>query len=395
MSNKNKKLTDFGDGNSKKSIDNSPNGKKSENIDESQKNNEDKTGNDSDGSTVCSCYHEMKIEHQDTIDELGITPPKCGHCIAYLSNEVSAGSASNYNSSLRFFIESIHQQGICIDDIEFTDVRGHFETRGKQRLSKSTIAIDKSAIKGVISRYEAENKKFPELSWKISENIDPSNYSTGSKFERTPLKNEEINKLISESDDFRNKLMVVTSIETGPRAKAITLIKISDVNLEKKEIELKNTKSGGTYVIPLTDNLAALLKHWIQNIRISYIVEGDSSYLFPSRKGGKMLVANYRTIVNTAAKEAGIQEEIGKIPLTGKQKNFWNTDKDYRVKWKVDVHTLRHTFSRLLKNNDVSKEARIYALDHSRDVTDGYGIDEEACKKEIKNKFDGIDIDTM
>ncbi len=189
--------------------------------------------------------------------------------------------------------------------------------------------------------------------------------------------------------------MVVTSIETGPRAKAITLIKISDVNLEKKEIELKNTKSGGTYVIPLTDNLAALLKHWIQNIRISYIVEGDSSYLFPSRKGGKMLVANYRTIVNTAAKEAGIQEEIGKIPLTGKQKNFWNTDKDYRVKWKVDVHTLRHTFSRLLKNNDVSKEARIYALDHSRDVTDGYGIDEEACKKEIKNKFDGIDIDTM
>jgi len=361
----------------------------------SDKNNKDETEKRSDSSTVCSCYYKMKIKHQKTIDELAITPPKCGHCIEYLCKEVSTGSARSYNSSLRFFIKNIHQQGICIDSVKFTDVRDHFETREKQGLAKSTIISDKSAITGVISRFEAEYKKFSEVSWKISNNIDPSNYSTGTKFERSPLKNEEIKKLMAGLDDFRNKLMVITSIETGPRATATILIKVSDVNLEKNEIELKNTKTGGTYVIPLTDNLAVLLDHWIQNIRSSYITEDGNPYLFPSRGGGKMSINTYNKIVHTAAKEAEIQEEIGKIKITGRQKEIWNSQKDYRSKWKVDVHTLRHTFSRLLKDNNVSKEARRYALDHSGDVTDGYGVDEEACKKEIKNKFDGIDIETI
>jgi integrase len=251
---------------------------------------------------------------------------------------------------------------------------------------------DKSAIKGVISRFEAENKKFPEVSWKISENIDSSNYSTDAKYEREPLQNEEIKQLMAALDDLRDKLMVLTSIETGPRAKATTLIKLPDVNLEKKQIKLKNTKSGGTYIMPLTNELAALLEHWIQNVRTSYIINEDNPYLFPSRNNGRITQKGYNKFVYTAAKEAGIQEKIAEIPITGKQREVMNKDKDYRIKWKVDIHSLRHTFSRLLKNNEVSKEARIYALDHSRDVTDGYGIDEEACRKEIRNKFDGIDI---
>lgn len=394
MSDKNKKLTDFDIRNDQKSTGSTPD-KKTEGERENNQNRKVEKRKNSDSTTVCGCYEEMKSKHQGKIDELDITPPKCGHCIAYLCNEAPEKSVSVYNCSLKFFIESIHLQEVCIDDVEFVDVRDYFENREKQGLAKSTITRDKSAIKGVIGRFEAENKNFPEVSWKMSENIDPSNYSTDTKYEREPLQKEEIKQLMAALDDLRNKLMILTNIETGPRAKATTLIKLSDVNLEKKQIKLKNTKSGGTYIIPLSNKLAALLEHWIQNVRTSYITNENNPYLFPSRQDGKLSKEEYNRFVHAAGKEAGIQEKIAEIPITGKQREMFNNNSDYRTKWKVDVHALRHTFSRLLKNNDVSKDARIYALDHSRDVTDGYGIDEEASREEIRKKFNGIDISIL
>jgi integrase len=390
MTIENKKLTDF------------TREKKQTSIEEtlSDKNNRDnsdnnKTKDNLNSNRVCDCYEEMKNKHQNTIDELGITPPKCGHCIAYLANELSEGTAATYNSSLRFFVESIHQQGVCINDVEFVHVRKYFEERKKIELSKSTINVDKNAIKGAISRYEAENKKFPEVSFKISQNIDADKYGTGDSFERKHLNSEKRRLLIKELDDIRNKLMVLTTIEAGPRADATTLIKVSDVNLKDKELKLKNTKSGGTYIMPLTDKLAAVLEHWLQNERSSYIVNENNKYLFPSRMGGKISKRAYRDIVHAAAQEAGIQKKLAEIPLTGKQRDSKKFDDDYRIKWEVDVHSLRHTFSRLLKNDNISKETRRYALDHSGDITDDYGIEEDACRDEIRNKFDGVEISIL
>jgi len=390
MSRKNKKLTDFihqGNTESRKKIVDGNEPKKGETLEKSN----DCTKESQSSSTVCDCYHEINKKYEQEIEELNISPPKCGHCIEYLCNEVSAGSAPTYNSSLRIFIEEIHQSGVCIDNIQFIHVRDFFEFRKKQKRSKSTITRDKAAINGAISRFEAEYKKFPEVSWKISQNINTKDYSINSGFERDPLTDEEIEKLVVVLDDFRNQLMVLVSMETGPRAEATCLIKVSDVDLEKREIELKNTKIGGEYKLPLTENLSILLEHWIKKVRSSYVFDEANPYLFPSRAGGKLSENAYRKIVHFAAKEAGIQEKMTRIPVTETQKEAMNMSKDYRIKWKVDVHTLRHTFSRLLKSSKVSKEARKYALDHSTDVTDNYGIDKAACIKEIRNKFEGVD----
>ena len=390
MTKENKKLTDFIKEKKQTSIENTSD-------DENNRDNNDvtRTKDNLNSNRICDCYEEMKNKHQNIIDELGITPPKCGHCIAYLANELSEGTAPVYNSSLQFFVESIHQQGVCINDVKFVHVRKYFEERKKEKLSKSTINVHKNAIKGLIARFEAESKKFPIVSYKISQNIDADKYSTGDSFERNPLKNEEIELLMKELDDIRNKLMVLTTIETGPRADATTLIKVSDVDLKEKKLKLKNTKSGGTYTMPLTDKLAAVLEHWLQNERSSYIVNENNTYLFPSRNGGKISRDTYLSIVHTAAQEAGIQNKLAEIPLTGKQRDSKGFGDDYRIKWKVDIHSLRHTFSRLLKNNDVSKETRRYALDHSGDTTDNYGINEEACRDEIRNKFDGVEISIL
>jgi site-specific recombinase XerD len=144
--------------------------------------------------------------------------------------------------------------------------------------------------------------------------------------------------------------------------------------------------------MPLTDKLVDLFKHWLNDIRSSYLPSEDNIYLFPSRQGGRLSGSTYRDIVKQAAEDAGIQEDIAKIPVPDSQKKSMGFNKDYRTKNRVDVHVLRHTFSRLLKENDVSKAARSYALDHARDVTDGYGSVTELHIREIRNKFNGVDI---
>jgi integrase len=395
MNENQKELADFTNQSSQQSQETTTSENKRNNGPGSSWNDQHSTGEGTESSSVCDCYQKMKEKYKERIAELGITPPKCGHCIAYLCNK-KAGTAEEYATRLRMFVDRLHQQDICIKDVEYVDVRDFFEFRQKQGRSKSTISNDRTAIKGVISRFEAENKEIPSVSWKIIQNIDAKDYSNGSGFEREPLNYEEIHKLLSSSHNIRNKLMVLVDLETGPRNEATCLIKLSDVNLENKTINLRNTKYGRTYIMPLTDDLNALLEYWINTERQSYIRAENNEYLFPSKNGGRITSPSYRDIIYEMAERAGIQEKVAEIPITETQKKVMNFDKDYRIKWKVDVHVLRHTCSRLMKNDGVSKSAREYALDHSKDVTDGYGEKEDMeFVEEIREDFDGVDISAL
>lgn len=389
MSDKNRKLTDF----AREQDEVESEDQRDENRYETDSKKESRQLTDRDSDVICDRYIKIKREYEDRLNEIGISPVKCGYCVEYICNELNVGTASTYNSALRLFLKFIHRNDICIYNVKFTHVRDYFEFRGKQRLSTSTVARDKSAIVGVVSRYEAENRDVPALTLKIKQNIDPSQYGHGKTFEREKLSDEELHALLEALDDFRNKLLVLTAIELGPRNEAITLIKITDVDLEKKTILLKNTKYDREYEMPLTDNLYSLYNHWMNDVRSSYVNGSDQGYLFPSREGNKLSTKQLQRIVDDAAKRAGIQKEIAKIPNSGSQKEA--SSNDYRSKKRVDVHVLRHTFAWLMKESGVSKEARKHAMDHVLDVTDRYGSDKEACIKEIREKFSGVDSEML
>ncbi|GAB7092550.1 hypothetical protein JCM18237_28210 [Halorubrum luteum] len=340
-----------------------------------------------DNTHVCSSYRKKEAEYQDKLEERRLPTVECGRCIEYLCNGVSSGTATTYASHLRQFLDFIHQRGMCVEDVGFVDVRDYFEYRAEDDRAKSTISVEKAAIRGVISRYEAECEGMPEVSYKISENIDPSNYSTGVRYERNGLNTEDVKKLIGELNTFRDKLLVLVILETGPRSESARKIKISDVDLNNKEIELENTKTGGWYVVPLTDQMASLLNHWIKDIRSSHLSKKDNPYLFPSKMGGYLSSKRLCTIVNEAAERAGIQETIAKIPNDANKSGFVE-------KKKVDVHALRHTFKHRLNECNVSKESITYAMDHSKDVTVSYGKD-DVYKEEIRAKFGGVDLSNL
>jgi len=94
--------------------------------------------------------------------------------------------------------------------------------------------------------------------------------------------------------------------------------------------------------------------------------------------------------VKDAAEKAGIQEVIGESYLTEGQKEIMNTDRDTKEWNKVTTHTLRHTFSQMMKESDIPLEARQHALNHKNSETteEWYDEDETDYDDIIQELFD-------
>jgi len=196
-------------------------------------------------------------------------------------------------------------------------------------------------------------------------------------------------------NNFRNKLMMQTAVELGPRNSALLAIKSEDLDLDEQKAVLENRKAGGEYHLPITDELTLLLRRWIDTERQAWPKTDNHDYLFPNQHGGKMTRARFTNIVRNAAERAGIQKTLKKIPLTDRQKEVLNSDKEYREFNWVTPHTLRHTFSDLLKQAGLSLEERSKALDHNgTEVTkEFYDEDDDEYTDIIRDLFSGIDQD--
>jgi integrase/recombinase XerD len=221
----------------------------------------------------------------------------------------------------------------------------------------------------------------PNVEWDhIREEIQPSDYNTPEAREREPLEKSEVKKLYDELDSFRDRLLVQVATELGPRNTDVRSIKISDVDFDNKEIELSNTKAGGTYNAPLTDQLLLLLRRWIDQERSAHPQAETTDYLFPSEQGGMLGRNRFCQIVREGAERAGIQDTVqSEAPLSERQKEALGTDKDYKDYYRVTPHTLRHTFNHLLIDAGIPREARSKALDHnSTEVTKNFYDHEES-----------------
>lgn len=348
---------------------------------------------------LCPTYHEEHVDDQwqQILEEYLYREPACGHAIHYLKSsiktKISVSSAATYCGTLSFYVDFLHNRDVNVCEATIQDVHEYLCLRVRRNLSDSTVTTDRTAICNLYRHIElyrdAEATLSPAL---IREEIDPSSYRTKDRVEREPLTTDEIERLFDVIDDPRNRLIVQVALEHGPRNTDLCRLKVSDIDLNGKMITLPNTKAGGTYTHPLTDNLALQLRRWIEVERPALELDEDNPYLFPSRRGGSLSESRLCDIVTKAAERAGIQERVGEVPLSEKQKEVFGTDYDVRKMYKVDVHTLRHTYNNLLSKAGVSREDRSAALDHSdTEVTEEfYDHNEEDHLERIEELFDGI-----
>ncbi|MDH5020364.1 tyrosine-type recombinase/integrase [Halobacterium rubrum] len=291
------------------------------------------------------------------------------------------------------FVEFLYNRDKCVSSAELADVDRFFVELCWIDITDSTFLTYRKNICNLFHHIELYREEEAETSRAlIIDAIDPSDYETEEGFERRALTAKQLKKFLNAVTSRRNLLIIRIAVEVGPRNRDIAKLKIDDVDLENQRVNITNTKSGGNYSGYIPSELTMLLRRWIEIERPSLGVEDSNEYLFPSQKGGRLGVNQIGRIVHKAADRAGIQREIDKIPLSERQKEIWGTDKDYRSVYRVDVHTLRHTFNELLAKSGVSREARSFALDHSTtEVTkEHYDEARERHWNEIEEKFSGL-----
>ena len=353
----------------------------------------------SDGPT-CPYYTEGMEKCRSRLDdslihELNIEKIGCGHCADYISEEVGAtlakSTAKGYSSYLRQYVEFLHKHADqTIDEAEFKHLKQYFNRLARLNRTEATIEAHRSAITNVYKHISIYTDAEVQVSWGIiREEINPSNYRTPEPREREPLEKHEVKKLYEKLGSFRDRLMVQVGVELGPRSIDIRSIKISDVDFENKKIDLSNTKGGGSYKIPVSDQLVLLLRRWIDQERATHPGAETTDHLFPNKYGGMLGKSGFCKIVKEAAEDAGIQEtEQSKAPLSEREKETLGTDKDYKDYHKVTPHTLRHTFNYLLQEAGIPREYRSKALDHqSEEVTKEFYDHKESNFEELMREL--------
>lgn len=327
-------------------------------------------------SPINSESPDNKCESTDPIEDESVSSKSAddsqfntGSKIAneYLSTivgaEVGESTAKGYETHLRGWVNFLDENNKGVLEGELADVKDYIREMARNDLATETVTVRKSAIKGLYKYIRIETDYESKLDLYAVDEFDPSKFQTRDPVEIKPLDSDEVEKLIAAIDDQRNRLMVKVGLESGARNESLREIELDDVDLDDRTLELENTKTGGTYQVPLSKPLALELQRWMDVDRKSYA--GDQNpYLFPSENEGKIgTTSGLNKIVKSAAKRAGIQEVVAEREPTEAEigrKCAGDSIKFYRV----TVHTLRHTFSHLLEEAGLPTEARQAALDH-------------------------------
>ena len=229
---------------------------------------------------------------------------------------------NGYLKDLDIFLEYLNENNIKkYSDIEYQDIRLFINYLYNLNYNNKTISRHISAIRSFFKYLKVNNY--------IKNN--PCTLISNPKLEkRLPkyLNFEDVEKLLRAFDNnnfigLRNSLILELLYSTGIRVSEITNIKLKDVSMPDKTIRIlgKGSKERFVYFGNICFNLLE------QYLKKSYplLNEKNSEYLILSKTGKKINDRTIRTIVDDAAKIAGI-------------------------KIKISPHVLRHTFATHMLN---------------------------------------------
>lgn len=134
------------------------------------------------------------------------------------------------------------------------------------------------------------------------------------KEDKKPMKvpnTREIHKMLSQCKGKnrihkRNRTIILLLAKTGMRNKEICNLKLTDIDWQRKEITIRNSKHNKTRIIPIDDKMLfgrtyPSLKNYIKHWRM----KTSNHYVFTTKKG--RMTPNYlRRIIKIISQKAGI-----------------------------------------------------------------------------------------
>ncbi len=158
------------------------------------------------------------------------------------------------------------------------------------------------------------------------------------------LTEEEVEALLaapSVSDPLghRDRTMLEVLYATGLRVTELVSLKITSVNLSQGVLRIVG-KGDRERLIPLGEEAVQWLHQFLQGPRVEILLERQTDYLFPTRRGDRMTRQAFWHIIKRHARSAGVQKELS-------------------------PHTLRHAFATHLLNHGADLRVVQMLLGHS------------------------------
>jgi integrase/recombinase XerD len=158
------------------------------------------------------------------------------------------------------------------------------------------------------------------------------------------LTEEEVEALLaapSVSDPLghRDRTMLEVLYATGLRVSELVSLKLNSVNLNQGVLRIVG-KGDRERLIPLGEEAVQWLHQFLEGPRVEILLERQTDYLFPTRRGDRMTRQAFWHIVKRHARNAGVQKELS-------------------------PHTLRHAFATHLLNHGADLRVVQMLLGHS------------------------------
>ena len=144
---------------------------------------------------------------------------------------------------------------------------------------------------------------------------------------------------VSEPLGHRDRTMLEVLYATGVRVSELINLKLNQINLNQGVLRIVG-KGDRERLIPLGDEAQDWIREFIDGPRGEILLERQTEYLFPTRRGDRMTRQAFWHIIKRYAKKAG----IGK---------------------KLSPHTVRHAFATHLLNNGADLRVVQLLLGHS------------------------------
>ena len=158
------------------------------------------------------------------------------------------------------------------------------------------------------------------------------------------LMEEEVEALlaapaVSDPLGHRDRTMLEVLYATGLRVSELVNLKLGQVNLNQGVLRIVG-KGDRERLIPLGEEAVQWVQQFLLGPRVEILLERQTDYLFPTRRGDRMTRQAFWHIIKRYAKKAGIDKELS-------------------------PHTLRHAFATHLLNHGADLRVVQMLLGHS------------------------------
>lgn len=231
-----------------------------------------------------------------------------GNFIKYLKlKRYSKSSVDTYSSVIKQLLSSL-----SITDPSLIGIK-HIEDFLTKRVIDDKISF--STQKQIIGAFKLFFNSFLDKNFQI-DYLYPDRYE-----KRLPnvLSMQEVQNILSNTSNLKHKTILTTIYACGMRMEEALNLKIKDIDSDRMNIKIINSKGNKDRYVPLSEKLLLLLRDYYKNYK-------PKEFVFEGARGGKYSPTSVRSIFKRAVNKSNIKK-------------------------KVTVHTLRHSYATHLIEN--------------------------------------------